>query len=113
MAVAVQLGLNGYEQASDQHPRTLLRTCFVAATNVRLPACSSSALMSILYLLTAPPPPIEGTDAVSQGGDTQFRYVQSTAKGSVIKAADRKPAGPVTGELLAGGTYSLAAAATA
>lgn len=50
-----------------------------------------------------------GTDAVSQGGDTQFRYVQSTAKGSVIKAADRKPAGPVTGELLAGGTYSLAA----
>ena len=50
-----------------------------------------------------------GTDAVDQSAGSQFRYVQSTAKGSVIKAAERKPAGPVSGELLAGGSYSLAA----
>lgn len=91
MAVAVQLGLNGHEQASDQRPRTLLRTCFVAATNVRLPACSSSALMSILYLLTAPPPPIEGTDAVFQEVTALRAAFQSeTANLSPLKTSIRR-----------------------
>lgn len=66
MAVAVQVELNEYAQACDQRPRLLLQTRSVATANVRLRACRSKALMSILYLLTAPPPPIEGTDAVLQ-----------------------------------------------
>jgi thiol-disulfide isomerase/thioredoxin len=50
-----------------------------------------------------------GNDAVDQQAGGQFRYVQSTHKGSLIPVASRKPAGNVTGELLAGGTYQLAA----
>lgn len=66
MAATVKLGLNGYAQGFNRHLRNLLRTRFVAATNVWLPVGCYIALMSILYLLTAPPPPIEGTDAVFQ-----------------------------------------------
>ncbi len=50
-----------------------------------------------------------GKNAVDQNSGNQFRYVQGTSKGTVIHAAERKAAGPVAGELLAGGTYSLAA----
>lgn len=49
-----------------------------------------------------------GKDAVDQGAGSQFRYVESTAKGTVIAEGKRKAAGPVEGELLAGGTYQLA-----
>jgi len=48
-----------------------------------------------------------GSDAVDQTANTQFRYVAATKLGTVIKASDRKPAGPLSGELLSGGTYSL------
>jgi peroxiredoxin len=48
-----------------------------------------------------------GTNAVDQSAGNQFRYVQANKKGSVIEAAQRKQAGPVTGTLLAGGEYRL------
>ena len=48
-----------------------------------------------------------GKDAVDQSSGNQFRYVQATDKGSVIEAAKRQQAGPVSGTLLAGGDYKL------
>lgn len=48
-----------------------------------------------------------GKNAVDQSAGNQFRYVQANKKGSVIEAAQRKQAGPVTGTLLAGGDYRL------
>jgi thiol-disulfide isomerase/thioredoxin len=48
-----------------------------------------------------------GKNAVDQSAGNQFRYVQANKKGSVIEAAQRKQAGPVTGTLLAGGEYRL------
>ena len=49
-----------------------------------------------------------GTDAVDQSAGGQFRYVQATAKGSLIAVKDRKKAGDVVAELLSGsGKYSL------
>jgi peroxiredoxin len=48
-----------------------------------------------------------GKNAVDQNAGNQFRYVQANKKGSVIEAAKRKQAGPVTGTLLAGGEYRL------
>ena len=48
-----------------------------------------------------------GKNAVDQSAGTQFRYVQANKKGSLIEAAKRKQAGPVTGTLLAGGEYRL------
>ena len=48
-----------------------------------------------------------GKNAVDQSAGNQFRYVQANKKGSVIEAAQRKQAGPVTGTLLAGGNYRL------
>jgi peroxiredoxin len=48
-----------------------------------------------------------GKNAVDQSAGNQFRYVQANDKGSVIEAAKRKQAGPVTGTLLAGGAYRL------
>jgi peroxiredoxin len=50
-----------------------------------------------------------GKNAVDQSAGGQFRYVQATGKGQVIDATKRKLAGPVKGELLSGGSYSLAA----
>jgi peroxiredoxin len=48
-----------------------------------------------------------GANAVDQSAGNQFRYVQANKKGSVIEAAQRKPAGPVRGPLLTGGEYRL------
>jgi peroxiredoxin len=48
-----------------------------------------------------------GKNAVDQSAGNQFRYLQANKKGSVIEAAKRKEAGPVTGTLLAGGAYRL------
>jgi peroxiredoxin len=48
-----------------------------------------------------------GKNAVDQSAGNQFRYIQANKKGSVIEAAKRKQAGPVTGTLLAGGAYRL------
>ena len=50
-----------------------------------------------------------GKDAVDQGAGGQFRYHNVTAKGKTIPPADRKAVGKVSGELLSGGTFSLAA----
>jgi len=50
-----------------------------------------------------------GSDAVDQSAGGQFRYHNVTAHGKTIGIASRKTVGKVTGELLSGGTYSLAA----
>lgn len=48
-----------------------------------------------------------GRDAVDQNAGGQFRFVSGTGKGSLIKPADRKPAGNFTGDLLNGGKITL------
>jgi len=48
-----------------------------------------------------------GKDSVDQAAGGQFRYVSANQKGTVIKAGDRRAAGPVKGPLLAGGNYAL------
>lgn len=70
--------------------RRVLAVLAVSATVLGLVACTG------------------GKDSVDQGANTQFRYVQGTKQGSVIEAAKRKQAGPVSGALLAGGDYRLA-----
>jgi len=50
-----------------------------------------------------------GKDAVDQGAGGQFRYHDVTPHGKTISATSRKTVGKVTGELLSGGTFSLAA----
>jgi thiol-disulfide isomerase/thioredoxin len=50
-----------------------------------------------------------GKNAVDQAAGGQFRYVQSNKTGTLIPAAQRKAAGPVSGALLSNGNYSLAA----
>jgi thiol-disulfide isomerase/thioredoxin len=50
-----------------------------------------------------------GKDAVDQGAGGQFRYHDVTARGKTIPAADRRTVGNVSGELLGGGMFSLAA----
>jgi thiol-disulfide isomerase/thioredoxin len=49
-----------------------------------------------------------GKDAVDQGAGGQFRYHNVTAHGKTITPADRKAVGKVSGELLGGGTFTLA-----
>jgi thiol-disulfide isomerase/thioredoxin len=48
-----------------------------------------------------------GKNAVDQSAGGQFRYVQANQKGSLIDAVKRKPAGPVSGQLISGGDYAL------
>jgi thiol-disulfide isomerase/thioredoxin len=48
-----------------------------------------------------------GKNAVDQSAGGQFRYVAATKLGTVIPPSNRKKAGDVSGELLAGGTYRL------
>ncbi len=50
-----------------------------------------------------------GKDAVDQSSAGDFRFVTATQAGHVYAVADRKPVGPVTGDLIGGGAYSLAA----
>jgi peroxiredoxin len=49
-----------------------------------------------------------GKNAVDQQAGGEYRYVQATKKGALIDAARRKSAGIVSGDLLSGGSYSLA-----
>lgn len=42
------------------------------------------------------------------GGSDTFRFTSATALGKIIAAADRKPAGSFTGDLIQGGTLGLA-----
>jgi len=48
-----------------------------------------------------------GANAVDQSANTQFRYVQANSQGTLIAAAKRRQAGPVSGTLVAGGQYQL------
>jgi thiol-disulfide isomerase/thioredoxin len=50
-----------------------------------------------------------GSNAVDQQAGSQYRYVSASKKGTVIPVADRKLAGPVTGQLLSGGNFALTA----
>jgi thiol-disulfide isomerase/thioredoxin len=80
-------------------------TLFTMKTSLKrlLAAVATTALLVGVAACTG------GKNAVDQGAGGQFRYVQSTPKGTVIKLADRKPAGPLTGRLLSGGDYALSA----
>jgi peroxiredoxin len=48
-----------------------------------------------------------GKNAVDQGANSEFRYVQANKQGTVIAAGKRKQAGPLAGVLLSGGDYKL------
>jgi peroxiredoxin len=48
-----------------------------------------------------------GKNAVDQGANNEFRYVQANQQGTVIAEAKRKQAGPLAGALLSGGSYQL------
>jgi thiol-disulfide isomerase/thioredoxin len=50
-----------------------------------------------------------GTDAVDQTAGGEFRFVSGTPTGQTIAAADRKSAPAVTGALVGGGAWNLAA----
>jgi peroxiredoxin len=50
-----------------------------------------------------------GSNAVDSNAGAQYRYVQSTKKGELIPAADRKAAGAMKGKLMAGESYQLSA----
>ncbi|MDT4914860.1 MAG: hypothetical protein QOC66_3988 [Pseudonocardiales bacterium] len=49
-----------------------------------------------------------GKDAVDQGGNSTFKFRSGTALGNLYPQAERKQAGGFTGNLLDGGTTSLA-----
>lgn len=67
------------------------RTAVVLAAALLLPVSACSA----------------GKNAVDQGANNEFRYVQANQQGTVIAEAKRKQAGPLAGTLLAGGNYQL------
>jgi thiol-disulfide isomerase/thioredoxin len=50
-----------------------------------------------------------GTDAVDQSAGGQYRFIGATPNGKTIPATSRKTAGNVSGELLSGGNFDLAA----
>jgi peroxiredoxin len=50
-----------------------------------------------------------GKNAVDQGANSEFRYVQANKQGTLITQGKRKPAGPLAGTLLRGGDYRLSA----
>jgi len=62
-----------------------------------------SAALAAVFVVTA----CTGKNAVDQSGGN-YRFVSGTAKGKIIPIADRKKAGNFTGNLLDGGTMSLA-----
>lgn len=67
------------------------RTAAVLAAALMLPVSACSA----------------GKNAVDQGANNEFRYVQANQQGTVIAEAKRKLAGPLAGTLLSGGNYQL------
>jgi peroxiredoxin len=50
-----------------------------------------------------------GRDSVETSSAGRFRFVNATARGTVIPLGSRKPAAVVTGTLIGGGTYNLVA----
>lgn len=50
-----------------------------------------------------------GRDAVDTSSASEYRFVNATARGTVIPIAARKPAGALAGTLIGGGSYRLAA----
>jgi thiol-disulfide isomerase/thioredoxin len=50
-----------------------------------------------------------GKDAVDQSAGGEFHFVTATQPGHVYAEGDRKPVGAVTGTLIGGGAFSLAA----
>jgi peroxiredoxin len=74
----------------------------MAMTRRRLPILVAALLAAVLALGAC-----TGKDAVDQTAGGQFRFVSGNGKGSLIKAADRKPAGNFTGDLLNGGKITL------
>lgn len=48
-----------------------------------------------------------GKDAVGQSPTGAYRFNGATERGKTINVADRKKVGPITGTLLAGGTFNL------
>jgi len=71
--------------------RKWARTAVVLAAALMLPVSACSA----------------GKNAVDQGANNEFRYVQANQQGTVIAEAKRKLAGPLAGTLLSGGNYQL------
>jgi thiol-disulfide isomerase/thioredoxin len=69
----------------------------------RILACIA-ALLGMLALAGC-----TGKDAVDQSAGSQFRFVSATKVGHLIPEQSRKHVGEVTGSLLAGGTFNLAA----
>jgi thiol-disulfide isomerase/thioredoxin len=65
------------------------------------------ALVAVLTVLTVAG--CTGKDAVDQSSAGDFRFVTATQVGHVYAEADRKPVGAVSGTLIGGGPYSLAA----
>lgn len=62
------------------------------------------ALLAAVLTLSA----CTGKDAVDQNGDQLFQFHSGTPLGQLYPVADRKKAGDFTGNLLTGGTMSLA-----
>jgi peroxiredoxin len=61
------------------------------------------ALLAGALALTA----CTGKDAVDQSSNASFKFKSGTALGKLYPAADRKPAGKFTGNLIDGGTTTL------
>jgi peroxiredoxin len=73
----------------------------VSSKWVRTVAVLAAALMLPVSACSA------GKNAVDQGANNEFRYVQANKQGTVIAEAKRKQAGPLAGTLLSGGNYQL------
>ncbi len=73
----------------------------------RLPTLLTAVLVALLAAVLAGC--TGGTDAVDQAAGGEFRFVAGTGKGELIAAADRRSAPAVTGSLIDGGGWTLAA----
>jgi peroxiredoxin len=73
----------------------------VSSRRPRTAAVLAAALMLLVSACSG------GKNAVDQGANSEFRYVQANKQGTVIAVARRKLAGPLAGALLSGGNYQL------
>ena len=73
----------------------------VSSNRARIAAVLAAVLMLPVTACTL------GKNAVDQGANNEFRYVQANKQGTVIAADKRKLAGPLAGALLSGGDYKL------
>jgi thiol-disulfide isomerase/thioredoxin len=71
---------------------------------------AATALVAVALLTATLLSACTGKDAVDQSAGSEYRFVSATQVGHVIALGDRKPVGAVTGTLIGGGGYSLAAA---